>query len=84
MAMVSLVLMNFPASAVDPVETANQVVGAESSLKATKEVLNLGLQVARSKPAMTVATGIVCISCVPVAGAGLCIACGILIAKTFG
>lgn len=34
------------------------------------------------------ATGIVCLACIPVAGAavspGMCVACGILIAKTFG
>jgi len=37
---------------------------------------------------MIIATAIVCLTCIPVAGAlaspGLCIACGILIAKTFG
>jgi hypothetical protein len=37
---------------------------------------------------MTAATAIVCLACVPLAGAaaspGMCIACGILIAKTLG
>lgn len=86
MAIVSLSLMTSPALAasLDPAETAAQVVASEGG----KEALNAALKVARSKPALSVATAITCIACVPVAGAaaspGLCVACGILIAKTFG
>lgn len=36
---------------------------------AAKEALNVALKMARSKPAITTATSIVCIACVPVAGA---------------
>jgi hypothetical protein len=50
--------------------------------------MNSALKAANSKPAMTGATSIVCLACVPLAGAaaspGMCIACGILIAKTLG
>ena len=86
MAIVSFSLMTSPAlaSSLDPAETAAQVVASEGG----KEALNAALKIARSKPALSVAMGITCIACVPVAGAaaspGLCIACGILIAKTFG
>ena len=86
MAIVSVSLMTSPALAasLDPAETATQVVASEGG----KEALNAALKIARSKPALSVATAITCIACVPVAGAaaspGLCVACGILIAKTFG
>lgn len=84
MAFVTLTLMTPWAVGVDPVETANQAVASESG----KEALNAALKVARSKPALSIATGITCVACIPVAGAaaspGLCIACGILIAKTLG
>jgi len=53
-----------------------------------KETLNEALKVARSKPALSIAAGITCIACIPAAGAAaspaLCVACGILIAKTLG
>jgi len=72
------------AGAIDPVEAANQVAGSEGA----KEALNAALKLTRSKPALTVASVITCAACIPVAGAaaspGLCIACGILIAKTVG
>ena len=88
MAIITVSTMSSSVSAIDPAESANQIIGSEGGQKATKEALNGALKIARSKPAMTAATGIVCISCIPVAGAvaspGLCIACGILIAKTFG
>jgi hypothetical protein len=88
MAIISVSLMTSPASAIDPAEAAGQVIGAEGGSKAAKEALNTGLRMAKSKPAMTTATAVVCLACVPAAGAaaspGLCIACGILIAKTFG
>ena len=81
-------LVIYPASAIDPTQAASQVIGSEGGKTATKEAIEAALKMAKSKPAMTTATGIVCLACVPVAGAaaspGLCIACGILIAKTFG
>lgn len=73
-----------PAGAIDAAETAQEVIASEGG----KEALNQALKVARSKPALSVAAGITCVACVPVAGAaaspGLCIACGILIAKVIG
>lgn len=88
MAVISLSLMTSPVSAVDPSEAANQVIGSEGGRKATKAAIDSALKLAKSKPAMTTATGIVCLACIPLAGAaaspGMCIACGILIAKTFG
>ena len=90
MAIITASLMVSPSLAIDidPVETAHQVVGSEGGKEAAKKALDGALKVAKSKPAMSTATGIVCLACIPVAGAaaspGLCIACGILIAKTFG
>jgi hypothetical protein len=88
MAIISVSLMTYPALAVDPAEVAGQVIGAEGGAIGAKEALNTALKMAKSKPAMSTATGIVCLACIPAAGAvaspGLCIACGILIAKTFG
>lgn len=84
MAIISFSLMISPVLAVDPADAASQVVASEGGKKA----LNTALKVARSKPSLSVATAITCIACIPVAGAttsaGLCVACGILIAKTFG
>jgi hypothetical protein len=81
---VSLLLAPSPVLAVDAADAAAQVVAAEGG----KEALNAALKIANSKPALSVATGIVCLACIPIAGAvaspGLCIACGILIAKTLG
>lgn len=96
MAIFYLTVMTSPmAFAVDPSEVADQVIDSEVAveagktvLKAGKAAMNTALKAANSKPAMTTATAIVCLACVPLAGAvaspGLCIACGILIAKTFG
>lgn len=60
----------------------------EGGREVVKESLNTVLKIAKGKPAMATATGIVVLACVPVAGAaanpGLCVACDILIAKTFG
>lgn len=68
----------------DAAEAAQEVIGSEGA----KQALNEALKVARSKPALTVAAGITCVACLPAAGAaaspGLCIACGILIAKVIG
>lgn len=84
MAMVSLSLLTSPVSAVEP----NEILGSEGGRQATKEAINGALKIAKGKPAMSAATTIVCLACVPVAGAaaspGMCIACGILIAKTLG
>lgn len=87
-AAVTLILRTPPSLGVDPAEAANQVIGTEGGKKVAKEALDAALTMAKSKPAMSAATGIVCLACVPVAGAaaspGMCIACGILIAKTIG
>ena len=88
MAAVSLSLISAPAKAIEPTQAAEQVLATEGGRAAAKEALNSALAVARSKPAMAVATTIVCGACVPIAGAcaspGICIACGILVAKTLG
>ena len=88
MAALSFTLMASPATAIDPVEAAGQVAATEGGRIAAKEVLNAALKVARSKPSMFIATGITCAACAPVAGtcasASMCVACGILIGKTFG
>ena len=84
LAILSLTLMAPPVVAIDPVEAANQAVASESG----KEALNTALKLAKSKPALSTAAAITCIACIPAAGIaaslGLCIACGILIAKTLG
>lgn len=81
-------LMISPVFAVDPVEVAGEVLGNEGGKLAAKETLNSALKLARSKPALSAATTIVCISCLPVGAAAaspaMCIACGILFTKTFG
>jgi len=81
---VSLLLGPSPVSAIDSADAAAQAVASEGG----KEALKMALKVAKSKPALSVAAGITCIACIPVAGVaaspGLCIACGILIAKTLG
>ncbi|QXE46145.1 hypothetical protein IV203_000067 (plastid) [Nitzschia inconspicua] len=77
-----------PARALDSNDVINQTLANESSSDMIKEALNLALQAAKSKPLLAVATSITCLACVPASGVaaipGLCIACGILIAKTFG
>ena len=90
-AIITASLMASPACAVDPldpVQAAGQVVASEGGQQAAKAALNSALKVARGKPALSLATTIVCVTCVPVAGAaaspGMCIACGILIAKVIG
>lgn len=87
-AIISASLMTYPALAVDPAQAAGQVIGAEVGTKAAKEVLDTTLKMAKSKPAMSTATSIVCLACIPAVGVtaspALCVACGILIAKTFG
>ncbi len=81
---VSLLLGPSPALAVDSADAAAQVIASEGG----KEALNTALKIAKGKPALSVAAGIVCLSCIPAAGAaaspGLCIACGILVTKVLG
>lgn len=87
MAIITVSLMNSPSLSLDSAEAASQAIRAEGGRKVTKEILYAALKMAKSKPAMSTATGIVCIACIPAgasASPGLCIACGILIAKTFG
>ena len=83
-AALSLVFIQTPVSAVEPLDAVQEVSGSEGA----KEALNEALKVARSKPALSVAGVIVCGACLPVAGAAaspaLCVACGILIAKVVG
>ncbi len=87
--MVSTVfLLPSNARAVNPSDTVNEVIGSEGGSLAATLVVNTTLAVIRSKPAMSAATTIVCVGCLPVTGGtgspSMCIACGILIAKTFG
>ena len=89
MSVVWLALMTSPVVAIiDPSEAASQVIGSEGGAVATKAVIQSTLAAARSKPAMSAATAIVCLACLPAAGVlaspGLCVACGVLIAKTLG
>lgn len=101
MAIFYLTVMTSPMAfaAIDSSEAVEQVLGSEGAAEAAKAglkaakaagkaAMNSALKAANSKPAMTGATVIVCLACVPLAGAaaspGMCIACGILIAKTLG
>ena len=88
MAALSFSLMVPSAAAIDPAEAAGQVVASEGGRAAAKAALNSALKVARSKPSMAAATTVVFVSCIPVAGtcasASMCVACGIMIAKTLG
>jgi hypothetical protein len=81
---ISTTLLVSSAGAVDVADGAKEIVGSEGG----KAAVNQALTVARSKPALSVATVIVCLACVPAAGIvtspGMCIACGILIAKVIG
>lgn len=82
LALLSLTLMSGPAY------SAEDLVGPAVNNEGAKEALNAALKVARGKPALSVAATVVCISCIPVAGAtvsaSMCVACGILLAKTLG
>lgn len=88
MAIVYLSLMTAPAVAVDPAQAASSVIGAEGGKIVTKKAIDAALIAAKGKPAMTMATTIVCLGCIPIASAAaspaMCIACGILLAKTLG
>lgn len=80
----ALLIGSTPAGALDPLAVSQEIAAAEGG----KAALNEALKIAKSKPALSVAAAITCAACVPVAGAaaspGLCIACGILIAKVVG
>lgn len=88
MSAVSVILLigstGAPAAALNSTDASKDIFASEGG----KEILSAALKVARSKPALSVAASIVCIACIPVAGVaaspGMCIACGILIAKTLG
>ena len=84
MALVSVALMTSGANALEPTPIGAEVLGNEGG----KEALNEALKLARKKPALAVAGTITCLACLPAAGAaaspGLCIACGILVAKIVG
>lgn len=87
-AALSFSLMVPSTAAIDPTEAAEQVIASEGGRAAAKAALNSALKVARSKPSMVAATAVVCVSCIPIAGActsaSMCFACGILVAKTLG
>jgi hypothetical protein len=63
---ISVSIMTSPALAAS---AAGQVIGAEGGPKAAKEALNAALRTAKSKPAMSTAVVIVCLACIPAAGA---------------
>jgi hypothetical protein len=79
----SFLLAPLSASAINSADVAGDVIGSEGG----KRVLNEALSLARNKPALTIATGVTYIPCIPVSGAvaspGPCVACGFLIVKTF-
>ena len=82
MALVTVSLMSYPGfAAADPAEVAGQVTGSEGGRAAAKEAINGALKFAKSKPAMTTATGIVCLACIPVAGASASAGMFLLIQK---
>lgn len=80
----ALIIGSSGAGALDAADAAKNVVGSEGG----KEALNQALKIARSKPALSIAAGITCIACMPAVGIAaspsMCVACGILIAKTLG
>jgi hypothetical protein len=80
----SFVLAPSPAFGADATDAAASVIGTEGG----KQVINEALKVTRGKPALSLATLIVCGACIPAAGVaaspGMCIACGILVAKLVG
>ena len=81
---VSLLLGSPSATAIDSADAASKAVASGGG----KEALSTAVKIARSKPALSIAAGITCLACVPVAGVvaspGMCIACSILLAKTLG
>ena len=93
-AALSFLFLMGPAQAIDTSDLIGQSkdtivkLSTESSLAAGKEALNSALKVARGKPALSLATVIVCGAALPLGAAAgsvsLSIACGILIAKVAG
>lgn len=85
MAIISVSLMTSPVSASS---SSGQVISTEGGTKTAKETLDAAMKIARSKPALSTATDLVCLACIPVAGVasspGVYVACGILIAKPIG
>ena len=73
-----------PVSAANEADLAKEVIASEGG----KEAINAALRVAKSKPALSIAASITCLACIPAAGMAaspaMCLACGILIAKTLG
>lgn len=85
MCMLSFCLMTPSVSASDPIDLTSQAISSEGGRLAAKEALNAALKVARSKPSLAIATSVVCASCLATCvSASMCIACGILVAKTLG
>ena len=81
---VTFLINSSAVSAIDSADVAKQTIVTEGG----KEAINTALKVAKSRPALSVAAGITCVACIPVAGVvaspGLCVACGILVAKVLG
>ena len=78
------IILSTPLAQASDLDKAGKAIGSEGG----KEALNTALKVAKGKPALSVAGTIVCIACIPVAGAAtspaMCVACGILVAKILG
>lgn len=78
-----LVIGSATAPAGAAADAAKDIIGAEGG----KEALNQALKAARTKPALFIATTIVCLACMPAAGVvaspSMFIACGILIVKIY-
>jgi hypothetical protein len=88
-----ILLTSQPAFGVDPAITPAAAEAGKAAAPAPTPDMIRGavgeaMSFAKSKPGMSVATAITCLACAPAAGASaspaLCVACGILIAKTFG
>lgn len=73
-------------SAAGAVDSAADPESAMIAAEGGKQALNEALKLAKTKPALSIAASITCLACIPAAGASasasLCVACGILIAKT--
>ena len=70
MSVVWLTLVTSPVVATS--EAASQVIGSKGSKVAVKGVIDGALKMANSKLAMTAATTVVSLACLPVAGVGAC------------
>jgi len=68
----------------EKVEIAEAVIGS----KGDKETIHTVLKVARSKPALSITVGIICLVCPLAVGTSasalMCVACGILLSKVIG